>query len=212
MMTIAEEVAAFEQDEVFVRGLLDQITFPVDERGSLASGLFVQAGQHGSAVMFLFLSPVPSRGFGSAWALTRAMIECLIRAQWAKDCASKNDVSRLMRQARNVEWTPTSREMAKRLDVTPVSQFAVQLAESTWSSLFALTHGDGPNFVANYVRSRGVDFARSDDDVAELAHFTRKVLFIDYYSILVLCNRPDLADRCAQRLMDMVAAEKTSGG
>lgn len=212
MMTVVEEVAAFEQDEIFVRSLFDQITFPRDERGSLASGLFVQAAQHGSAIMLLFFSPVPSLCFGPAWVLTRAMVECLIRAEWVKDCASKSDVSRLMVQAQNVEWTPTSREMAKRLDVTALSQFAIDLAGLTWKALFAMTHGDGPAFVANYVRSRGIDTARSDDDVAELAHFTRKILFVIYFSMLVHCGRPDLADQCAQRLIDFVAAEKSSGG
>lgn len=137
------------------------------------------------------------------------MVECLIRAEGVKDCASKNDVGRLMAHVRNIEWTPTSREMAKRLDVTAVSQFAADLAGVTWKSLFAITHGDGPNFVANSVRSRGIDNARSAD-VAELVHFTRKVLFLVYFSTLVLCNRPDLADQCAQRLVAIVDADKQS--
>lgn len=46
--------AAFEQDEIFVRDLFDQITSPQDERGSLAWGLYVQAARHGSAIMLLF--------------------------------------------------------------------------------------------------------------------------------------------------------------
>jgi hypothetical protein len=132
-MSLNTELKWAEETVVDVKRILNADQTSDDRRSTLVVGLIDQAIEHHAAILLLLRSGL----VGSAFALTRAVTEILVRGVWLTACATDDEVTRF---ADKDKIDSTFGELSEAIDKTCGLEHFAEFKRQTWTTLNSYAH------------------------------------------------------------------------
>ena len=116
-----------------VKNILDDVKLSGEDWSVVVAGMIHQGIEHHDSIMAL----IRLKLIGSAFALVRSVVEILVRAAWFTCCATKEQVSKFIREDKiDLHFG----EMADAIDESQQIEFFHDFKEKNWQVLNSYTH------------------------------------------------------------------------
>jgi hypothetical protein len=132
-VSVEENLKRSENTITEVKRLLTELKLGGDDWSVVVAGMIHQGIEHHDSIIAL----IRLKRIGSAFAQVRSVVEILVRGAWFTCCATKEQVSKFIREDKiDLRFGP----MADAIDQSQQLEFFHDFKEKNWPALNSYTH------------------------------------------------------------------------
>lgn len=159
-----------------IDAVTNSIEYTSSEKNNLLMALFDVSMEHSKSIVIL----IENGKFGSAYALTRPMLETFIRGAWVQNCASEEEIKRFAQRDKiNKNFGVLVAEVENSTQWPKVFS---QIKEKLYKNLNSYTHG-GNQLTARRFQDNNLVHIPDTEEINVLLRLSALISFLCFTSI-----------------------------
>ncbi len=177
------------------------VSYDDNDRNNLSAALFDIAIDHAKSIVVLLEDKIAI--YSSAYALTRPMFESFVRAAWLQNCATVNEIQKIIKKDK---FPLNFGEMLAKIEmIRDWPKTLSIIKETAISNMHSYTHG-GMQIIARRFSGSDLVHIQQQEEIDELCKFATMISFLSFNEILLI-GKSSKKDEIINKLFDNIRHE-----